>query len=1119
MKKKSPTITCKLLNKYKETFLLIMKRSLILVILFFSITASSFSQKITLELGKVKLSKVLKSIKKKTNTDFFYSDNELDVDQMVIANYIETDILEIVSDLVGTRFKVEQSSDNIMLITPVVIKTFQNTIAVTGNVTNENGEVLPGVTILEKGTSNGATTNFDGNYSINVDEQSTLTFSYVGYETQEIKVDNQTVINIKLKEDISKLAEVVITGVVQREKESFTGAVNTVTREELKTVGNLNVIQSLKTLDPSFIVADNNVFGSNPNILPNIEVRGQTSLTTSGLNDEFGANPNQPLFVLNGFETTLRDIVDLDMNRVASITILKDATSTALYGAKAANGVVVVETLRPASGKLRVSYNADFRIESPDLSDYNLMDAEQKLEFERLAGRWTHPFSFSTTQQFELDEQYNSILAEVRRGVDTYWLSQPLQVATTLGHSIYVNGGDDSFTYGVGLNYKKINGIMIGSDRANWGGSIDLNYRKNKLNISNILYINGSDANESPYGSFSNFAQANPYYRITDENGNITKFLDRDTNVPINGFTTDFDVINPLFNQTLNPIDNTDDIKIQNNLRAIWTFSDKFRLQTNFQLARQTETQVKFLPTEHTDFINTSLFESGSYTNIRTDRSSYRFNIMGTYATTFGEKNRLTANLRAEAEETENKRLGVAAVGFPVGVIGNPAFAFSYEPDARPLTASSLYRRVNVLGSVNYSYDNTYLFDATYRLDGSTTFGNNERFSPFWAIGVGYNMHNALNLNSDVVQKLKFRANIGSTGNQSFGNSIVTTSVYGFNNITNIFGQGVFLQTLDNPDLKWQTTLDSSFGLEGTFFNNRLNIEYNIFNKKTDPLVVSIDLPSSTGVNAYPLNAGNLNTKGMEVNLRFSPIYNIENEIVWTIGYTALLLDSKYDGFNQTLNSLNENEITSQSLIRFRDGFSPDDIWAVPSLGIDPANGREVFATKEGGTSYEYSSNDEIVIGSTRPDVEGVISSNFRIKNFSLGLNLRYRLGGDIYNYALYNKVENISSEGITQNQDVRALFDRWKNPGDITRFKSISITDFTPISSRFIQKENVILGESINLAYDFSNSKWVDHLGLSRLRLSAYMNDIFRISTVKVERGIEYPFARAISFSLNASF
>lgn len=1115
MKKILTTGFCELVQNNLKLILLIMKRTLLVFVLLFSISAYSYSQVISLNLGKVKLSHAFKEISKKANVDFFYSDSELNVEKIIEVNYTNIDVEELVSKLVGINFNVLKSDNGTILISPTEI---QQKIIVEGEVKDGDGNKMPGVAVLIKGTNKGTSTNFDGKFAMEVEDGVILVFKYLGYKTKEVAVDGSAVLNVVLEEDINNLKETIITGIVNRDKRSFTGAVESIKGVELKRVGNINVVQSLRALDPSFLVLENNVMGSNPNVLPKIEVRGQTSITTEGISDEFGSDPNQPLFILDGFETNLTTIVDLDMNRVASITILKDAASTALYGARSANGVVVVETIKPKAGKLRVNYTMDFRVDVPDLSDYNVMNAEEKLEFEVLSGRWTAP-SYDLNAQFDLDRQYNQTLAEIRRGVETYWLKQPTQTGTTVGNSLYIDGGSENLTFGIGLNYKTQKGVMKGSDRDTWGANFRLNYRKDKLNISNNLYINGYDSNNSPYGSFSNFVEANPYYRRTDENGNVTTYLDTDPNVPgIDYGEVDGYVVNPLYNATLNSTDNTNNISIVNNLRAIYKISNQFKVQANLQLKKGVTTGEKFLSPEHSDFLGATLFEKGSYTNTRVDNFSYRFNAMASYSKLFNNVHSLNVNVRAEAEETNNERYSTQAVGFPTGTNGNPAFAYSYTPDSSPSTAMAVYRRVNVLGSANYTYKRKYLFDGTYRLDGSTTFGKNEKFSPFWAVGLGWNLNTEFNMDPDKVQMLKIRGNTGSTGNQGFG-SVSSTSIYEFNQLVNIFGQGLYLKTLGNPDLKWQRTLNTSVGIDGVFLKNRLSSTINFYNKNTDPLIVSVDLPSSTGVYGYPINTGNLVSKGAEVILRYSPIYNLEKRTVWTVGLTGSFVDTEFDGFANTLNSLNDSQLESRTLQRYKDGYSPDDLWAVPSLGIDPATGKELFLTKDGQQTFEFDADNETVMGSMRPDAEGVISSNLRIKNFSFGMYLRYRIGADKFNYALYNKVENISRQGITLNQDRRALYNRWQNPGDISQFKSISISSTTPISSRFIQEENELIGESINLGYDFSDSNWVESMGLTNLRLKVYMTDIFRVSSIQVERGYEYPFSRSVSFSLNASF
>ncbi|MFV0539751.1 MAG: SusC/RagA family TonB-linked outer membrane protein [Aestuariibaculum sp.] len=1100
----------RLFETYKPQIIRLMEKSLTLFLIFFSITASSFSQKISIKMGEVKLHEALKAIKKEAKVDFFYSDKELDVTRTVYANFTNTETQEVVSQLVGANYNVQKNNNGIILISPKP-KTPQQQTLVKGKVKDKTGMPIPGATVLVKGTVIGTSTDFDGNYTVRATGDAILVFSYVGYKTKEVEVQHKQTINVILEEDVSKLEEVIITGIVERKKESFTGAVTTVKGEELKTVGNLNVIESLKTLDPSFVIVENNALGSNPNRLPDIEVRGKTSIGTDDLRDEFGGNPNQPLFVLDGFETTLRTIIDLDMNRVASITILKDASSTALYGARAANGVVVVETIRPEAGKLRINYTGDFRFEMPDLTDYNLMNSAQKLEYERLSGLWTTNSETDYYNQFILDAQYNKVLAEIASGVDTYWLNEPVQVGATIGNSIYASGGTGDVTYGLGINYRNQEGVMKESGRKTWGTNFDLTYRKGKVNFSNRLRISGYDADESPYGSFSTFASANPYFRKTDENGNISKFLD------IGGyFGSKYG--NPLYDANLNSYNNTKNIQITNNTQAIWSITNKLRLTTNLQINKLSTVNKIFIDPAHSQFSGTTYTEAGTYNNIDTESFSYTLNSMATYATVFKDRHSITANLRGSISENNSQYIGVSAVGFPLGTNGNPIFSFGYKPNSKPNSAVNKYRRIDLVASANYDYNKTYFFDVNYRLDGSTVFGANNKYTPFWSVGAGWNLANQFNFDDAIVSSFRLRGSVGKTGNQGFGN-LSDITIYNYQTYTNNFGQAVDMVTLANPDLKWQKTLDYSFGLEMSLLKNRITAQANIYRKLTDPLVVKIDKPSSTGIVAYPINAGLMDTNGFETMLRISPIYNLNDQIIWTITLNASSVTSKFDDFNNTLQSLNDEATNNTSLQRYYDGYSPDDLWAVPSLGIDPATGEEVYLTLNGNPTFEYNTENIRKVGNSRPTVEGVIGNTFRYKNFSASVSLRYRLGGDVLNNALYNKVENISRAQRIYNHDVRALTDRWVNPGDITLFKSITDFDDVGKSSRFIQEENILLGESINLGYELTNKNWMNTIGLSRLRLNAYMNDIFRVSSIKSERGIDYPFARNISFSINASF
>ena len=306
----------------------------------------------------------------------------------------------------------------------------------------------------------------------------------------------------------------------------------------------MNVLQALKNIDPSFQVIESNQFGSDPNRVPEIQMRGASSFTD--MKDKYQTNPNQPLFIVDGFEQTIEKVMDMDMNRVESITTLKDATAKALYGSKGANGVVVIETKRPAIGQMTVSYTGSLDIQAPDLSSYNLCDAWEKLEVERLSGIYTSSTNNPVGQQ-QRDELYQALKKEVERGVDTYWLSKPLRTGVGQKHSLNFEGGDEFIRYNVNVSYNNVAGVMKGSDRKTYGGGFTFSYRYKSLLFREQLSLLHNKAENSPYGTFSDYAKLNPYWRTHNEDGTIREILN-----PIEVSYGDDPIYNPLINKTLN---------------------------------------------------------------------------------------------------------------------------------------------------------------------------------------------------------------------------------------------------------------------------------------------------------------------------------------------------------------------------------------------------------------------------------------------------------------------------------------------------------------------------------------------------------------------------------------
>ena len=983
---------------------------------------------------------------------------------------------------------------------------------VRGKVIDEKKQPIPGVSVRLRGTSMGTATDVDGKFKLLVPaDTATLVVSFIGMKTEIVRLPRlragveQKELTIVLRDEDVRLEDVVVTGIFTRKKESFTGSASTYSAAELKTMGTQNILQGLKTLDPAFAILEDNQFGSDPNRLPNMEIRGKSSM--SGLRDQLEADPNQPLFILDGFESTLAAINDLDINRVASITILKDAASTAIYGSKAANGVIVVETVKPEAGKLQVSYTGNMNLSIPDLSSYNLMNAREKLEFERLAGRY-EPVNWSTTNEIELTNLYNEKLKVIESGVDTYWLAEPLRVGVNQKHSLYVQGGEENFLFGLGVGYNGISGVMEKSDRSVISGNIDLIYRVSKFQFSNKFSFSSTDY-KNPIVAFNEYARANPYYKKHGADGTIEKWLEK------NDF---FEASNPLWNASQNSRDEGKNLALSNYFIAEYFPTQEWRVRARIGLTYGNDDTEKFYSPNDTRYENVEMIKKGQYTSTNTRSNQVEGELSVTYAKVLG-KHRI--NLVAGGNVFSNKSLtqGYSAVGFPEGDFTYPSFSNGYPENGTPTYYESVSRSVNGYFNTGYSFDDRYLMDFSLRTSGSSVFGTSRKYNTTWSVGLGWNLHKEKFVMDNLgwIDLLKLRASIGNPGNQSF-DSAQTLLTYAFQyGSMNYFGLGAVLSQIGNADLKWQVTLDKNIGLDVTLFNKRFALTLDYYYKVTDPLLIKVSTPLSSGTSTYMTNAGEQVSQGLTASVSYYIFQNFEERFSWMVRANLRTQKNRIDKIGDKLSTLNASG-KGTNTVRYYDGADPDDIWAVRSAGIDPSNGKELFYAKDGSYTYDFTYDDEVICGNTRPDLEGVIGSSLNWKGFSVSLNFRYQLGADVFNEALYSKVENISRSDLNRNQDKRALYERWQKAGDMVRFKDIANAATTPMSSRFVQEENVFTLESVYLGYEFYDG-WIKKLNLSSLKFQISMRDVFRASTIRSERGIAYPFARSIEAGLSFNF
>ena len=627
MKKKSKTGIF-VLTKLPR-MLLIMKSIVILLFCTLNLQAAVYSQhqkKFDISLNNVTVSDVFRYLHEVSQYDFVYDSDAVKQMQPVSVDLQNTDIESVLNTvLAGTPFgwSIE---DNVIIIrrneqpTP---SAQQQSKVLKGKVTDKQGNTLPGVTILIKGTTIGNITDANGEFNFEIPDMGNivLVFSFVGMKPQEVAYTGQTTLKVVMEEETTEMDEVVVTGIFTRKAESFTGSVATYKGEELKKIGTQNILQSLKTLDPSFRITPNNQFGSDPNRLPDINIRGKSSI--SNIESEWGEDPNRPLFILDGFEVDLQTVVDLSMDRIASVSILKDAASTAMYGSRAANGVMVIETVKPKPGKVQVYYNGSLNIDMPDLSDYNMMNSEEKLAFEVAAGFYEDNI---TEELYDKEKLYNKRLADVRNGVDSYWLNEGLRTGLTHKHNLRITGGDEAMYYSFGLNYTGNQGVMEKSGNDILSFNIDLRYRKGALRFDNKFTLDYTVRQNNPV-SFSEFVNANPYYP-KDYEGETPKYLE---DLYIDNGVNHVQVVNPLYNYSLNYLDGSKGMSIRDNFQIEWRPKDGWMARGRISINKgYTNTEV-FKSPFHSDFDETNITERGSYTKSSNDKWGYDGDITLTY--------------------------------------------------------------------------------------------------------------------------------------------------------------------------------------------------------------------------------------------------------------------------------------------------------------------------------------------------------------------------------------------------------------------------------------------------------------------------------------------------------
>lgn len=989
-------------------------------------------------------------------------------------------------------------------------------------------EPMVGVTIRLDGHSTGVITDINGCYVLTLPEKGGLViYSYIGFETRKIKVTSRQKVDVQMVEATESIQEVIVTGYNSIQKESFTGNTTKIEKEDLLKVNPNNLISAIQTFDPSFRIQENLAAGSDPNSLPQFVLRGQTGIgettlgqtSTSSISREvLSGNSNLPIFILDGFEVDVEKIYDLDMNSIHSINILKDAAATAMYGSRAANGVIVIERRAPEAGKFRVQYSGVLSAELPDLSSYNLMNAREKLETERLAGL----YDSNTPEIDPYTNGYYQRLNNVLTGVDTYWLSQGLRTALNHKHSVFIDGGENDVRWGVELGFRGTEGVMKHSSRKNANAAFYVDYRIGGLQIKNKVTYTYNKSTDVPFNSFSDYSHLLPYMRLYDENGDYVRRLEK-----FDGASGT--QVNPLYEINFyNSFDHSGYDEVTDDLSLNWRITDGLRLRGQFSVLMRSSTGDLYKDPASASYSASTGNINGEKTESTQKRTVIDGSLSLMYNNTFKGHN-LNICLSSNMRQTQSTASETRYRGFPGGDLVSSNYAA--EVYGKPSSSDNTTRLVGALLTSNYTYNNIYLADLTGRIDGSSEFGSDKRWSMFWSTGAGINIHNYDFMKSnELFSMLKFRASYGLTGKTNF-------SLYSAKDMYQLqtdswypTGYGVFLYQMENPNLKWERKYTLDYGVEIGLWHDKIYLKASAYDERTIDLITDYTIPSSTGFTSYKENMGKVKNTGVELELR-ARLYSDRNWLFQLYGSfarnknTIIEISQAMRDYNKRVEELfsgynpesSSDSKYAKTYLKYYEGASLTSIYGMKSLGISPTNGKEIYLRRNGDVTDVWSADEWTIIGDTAPKGQGSFGYTLSYKQLSMFASFLYTFGGDAYNNTLVSYVENADIKN--DNVDKRVLLDRWQKPGDITTMKDIRDRNVTTgASSRFVQKNNTLQWSSLTMSYNFRPEQ-LKKLHLSGLRLSFTMNDLFYWSTIRQERGLDYPYSRSFNLTTNIIF
>lgn len=943
---------------------------------------------------------------------------------------------------------------------PVVVEK-----TITGRVTDlSTDETLPGVNIVAKGTTTGTVTDVDGNYRLTVaDEVETLVFSSVGYTREEVVIGNQTVINLEMAPDIQALSEIVVVGYGTQSRKDVTAAISSVRAEDIQNVPVTGIDALLQGRAPGVQVVQNS---GTPGAENYVRIRGNGSLL----------GQNRPLYVVDGVQMNniTADVLpgggqlttstnDINPNDIKSIEILKDAAATAIYGARASNGVVLITTKRGSAGKAKI-----------DLDLYTgTQEVWRKLDL--LNGQQYVDLRTEAINNSNRLLNQNTPIPGFLFGTDanTDWQDQVFRRAPVSNANLSMSGGGENTKFFLSLGHFNQQGTIINQGYKRTNARVNIDHQaSDRLKVGNSLTLSYSDNNRVSTGfSSSNPIAAalvyNPNFPVYNEDGSY--FQDPNNDIP-------------------NPVQLAEEItfyskqkRVLGNVFAEYKILDGLTFKTSLGVDYLDDRQQRFNPNTVIGFQDAAVAVAANF-----EQLLWSIENTLTYSKQFGTKHSVDALLGYSVLEREETllRAGGSLAGSNIittVAISNPSSPTNYITN---------YGLVSYFGRVNYNFDDKYLASATLRSDGSSRFGANNRFGYFPSVSAGWRISGESFMEGlKFVSDLKLRASYGIVGNQEgLAGDFPSLATYftGSDYLSNF--PGIAQGSIANANLTWEETAQLNIGLDVTLFDSRVNIVADVYQKKTDKLLFFRQLPWSSGFEQdNGSNIGRMENKGLELGLT---TLNFMGDFSWTTSFNIsynrneITFLPDYDPENPLASDFSQQQPdglgTDGTRTVFRVGQPFGSFYGYKVLGVDPATGYIIYENVDGSVNEDgeptLGISDRQIFGNALPLHTGGLTNEFRYKGLSLNVFMQWSYGNDVYNQTAA-ALENMTGL-YNQNTDVLR---RWQQPGDQTDVPIALIADATglaavgannrEISDRFLEDGSFLRVKEIRLGYNFGSA------------------------------------------------